>query len=76
MEDWSNAQNIQDALMSLPAKLEVKNGRVLWPVRTAVSGKQFTPGGAMEIGHILGKEETLRRIQIGIQRLEKDLESN
>ena len=76
LEDWSNAQNIQDALMSLPAKLEVKNGRVLWPVRTAVSGKQFTPGGAMEIGHILGKEETLRRIQIGIQRLEKDLESN
>ena len=53
-----------------------KPGFVMWPVRTAVSGKQFTPGGAMEIGHILGKEETLRRIQIGIQRLEKDLESN
>ncbi|MDO4466805.1 MAG: glutamate--tRNA ligase [Bacillota bacterium] len=74
LEDWSDAQAIQDALMELPAKMELKNGRILWPVRTAVSGKQFTPGGAMEIGHILGKEETLRRIQIGIERLEKEIE--
>ena len=45
----------------------------LWPVRTALTGKQFTPGGAIEIAHILGKEESLRRIQIGIDRLEQAL---
>ena len=43
----------------------------LWPVRTAVSGKQMTPGGAYEIMEILGKEESLRRIRIGIDMLEK-----
>ena len=41
----------------------------LWPVRTAVSGKQMTPGGAYEIMEILGKEESLRRIRIGIDKL-------
>lgn len=48
----------------------MKNGQVLWPVRTAITGKQFTPGGAIEIAHILGKEETLRRIDKGIEKLE------
>lgn len=42
---------------------------MLWPVRTAVSGKQFTPGGAIEIAHILGQAETLRRIDTGIAKL-------
>lgn len=49
---------------------ELKNGRVLWPLRTAVSGKQMTPGGAYEIMEILGKEESLSRIRKGIQMLE------
>ena len=49
----------------------LKNGRVLWPLRTAVSGKQMTPGGAYEIMEILGKEESLRRIRIGIEKLEE-----
>ena len=44
----------------------IKNGQGLWPVRTAVSGKQSTPGGAYEIMSILGKEESLRRIRIAI----------
>ena len=43
----------------------------MWPVRTAVSGKQNTPGGATEIMEIIGKEESLRRIQKGIELLEK-----
>ena len=47
-----------------------KNGYVMWPIRTAVSGKQMTPGGAFEIMDILGKEESLRRIEIGIAKLE------
>ena len=66
--DW-NFDTIQDACMDLVKELEVKNGIVLWPVRTAVSGKQSSPGGAFEIADILGKEETLKRIQIGIEKL-------
>ncbi len=46
-----------------------KTGYVMWPVRTAVSGKQNTPGGATEIMEILGKEESIRRIKTGIQKL-------
>jgi len=47
----------------------IKNGQGLWPLRTAVSGKQMTPGGAFEIMEILGKEESLRRVRIAIERL-------
>lgn len=70
LEDWSNEENVHELLLSLPKQLEMKNGQVLWPVRTAITGKQFTPGGAIEIAHILGKEETLRRIDKGIEKLE------
>ncbi len=48
-----------------------KNGYVMWPVRTAVSGKQMTPGGATELMEVLGKEESLARIRRGIELLEK-----
>jgi glutamyl-tRNA synthetase len=47
----------------------VKNGWMLWPLRTALSGKSFTPGGGIELCAILGKEATLARVQDGIQRL-------
>ena len=47
-----------------------KNGYVLWPVRTAVSGKQMTPAGATEIMELLGKEESIKRIRVGIEKLE------
>ena len=70
VEDWNEA-TVHEVLLALPARLEMKNGQVLWPVRTALSGKQFTPGGAIEIAHILGKEESLRRIQVGIEKLNK-----
>mgnify|MGYP002513408904 CR=1 FL=1 len=69
VEDWS-FDNLHDTLMEYIAKKEIKNGTGLWPVRTAVSGKQMTPGGAFEILDILGKEESLRRMEIGIQKLE------
>ena len=65
--------NIHTALFTLIEKLEVKNGRILWPLRVAVSGKQFTPGGGVELAEILGKDETLRRIETGIEKLEKAL---
>ena len=48
-----------------------KNGYVMWPVRTAVSGKQMTPGGATELMEVLGKEESLARIRRGIEMLEQ-----
>lgn len=73
LEDWTVESTIHDVLLALPTQLEMKNGQVLWPVRTAITGKQFTPGGAIEIAHILGKEETLNRIQIGIEKLEKEI---
>ena len=47
----------------------MKNAKLMWPVRIAVAGKAVTPGGAVEICQILGKEETLRRIRIGIEKL-------
>ena len=63
-------QILHDTLMEYIANKGIKNGTGLWPVRTAVSGKQSTPGGAFEIMDILGKEESLRRMEIGIQKLE------
>lgn len=69
-EDYSN-----DALYALlsayVAEKGYKNGYVMWPVRTAVSGKQMTPGGATELMEVLGKEESLARIRKGIELLEK-----
>lgn len=75
LEDWSSEENVHEVLLALPKEMGMKNGQVLWPVRTAVTGKQFTPGGAIEIAWILGKDEALRRIDTGIERLEKSLES-
>ena len=69
LEDYT-ADSIHTALFELIARLELKNGRILWPLRVALSGKQFTPGGGIEIAAILGKEETLARIRDGIARLE------
>ena len=70
LEDWS-FDSIHTALFDLIAKLDVKNGIVLWPLRVAVSGKSFTPGGGVELADILGKEETLSRIKAGIALLTK-----
>ena len=72
LEDWSSEAAIHDLLLALPKEMGMKNGQILWPVRTAITGKQFTPGGAIEIAHILGKEETLKRIQKGIEKLENE----
>lgn len=72
LDDWSSEEALHEVLLALPATLEMKNGQVLWPVRTAITGKQFTPGGAIEIAHILGKEETLKRIDKGIEKLQKE----
>ncbi len=68
LTDWTY-DSIHAALVGLAEKLELKNGRIMWPVRTALSGKAVTPGGAVELCQILGKAETLRRMEKGIQQL-------
>ena len=68
LEPWTY-DSIHDALIGLAERLELKNGRIMWPVRTALSGKAVTPGGAVELCQILGKDETLRRIQTGMEKL-------
>jgi len=66
--DWS-FDAIHDAAMALVEKLGIKNGQLLYPLRVALSGKAFTPGGGVEIADILGKEETLKRIDVAIAKL-------
>ena len=67
-EDYSN-DALFGVLKGYVEQKGCKNGYVMWPVRTAVSGKQNTPGGATEIMEVLGKEESLRRIKIAIEKL-------
>jgi len=68
LEDYS-IESIEKTVMGYIAAKEIKNGMGLWPLRTAVSGKQSTPGGAYEIMHIIGKEESIRRINVAIEKL-------
>lgn len=68
LKDW-NLESIQTTVMGFIKELGVKNGLILWPLRTALSGKKFTPGGAFEIADIIGKEESIKRIKIGIEKL-------
>ncbi len=68
-DDYSN-DALYQTLTDYVAKKECKNGYVMWPVRTAVSGKQMTPAGATEIMEVLGKEESLLRIRKGIEKLQ------
>ena len=68
-EDYSN-DALYQTLLGYVEKKGCKNGYVMWPIRTAVSGKQMTPAGATEIMELLGKEESLRRIEEGIRKLE------
>ena len=68
ISDWTQ-DAVHDTLIDLAASLEVKNATLMWPVRIAVAGKLVTPGGAVELCHILGKEETLRRLKLGMEKL-------
>ncbi len=65
---WES-DRIHDALINLAQKLEVKNGTVMWPARISVAGKTVTPGGAIEILDILGRDESLRRMELGLEKL-------
>ena len=68
IENWDD-ESILAAMTGLAGSMEVKNAKVMWPVRIAVAGKAVTPGGAVEICRILGKEETLRRLHIARAKL-------
>ncbi len=68
LEPWT-AEALHEALPALAQKLEVKNGTLLWPVRIAAAGMTVTPGGAIEILDFLGKEESLRRLRLGLKKL-------
>ena len=68
LPDWTD-ESIHDGLVNLAASLEVKNATLMWPVRIAAAGKLVTPGGAVEICRILGREETLRRLRQGLSML-------
>lgn len=65
---WTD-EAIHDALVSLAEQLGVKNATLMWPVRIAAAGKLVTPGGAVEICRILGRDETLRRLRLGMEKL-------
>ena len=68
LEAWDD-EHILDVMVRLAEEKGVKNAKVMWPVRIAAAGKAVTPGGAVEICRILGKDETLRRLTIGLEKL-------
>ena len=68
LEVWDD-EHILDVMVRLAEEKGVKNAKVMWPVRIAAAGKAVTPGGAVEICRILGKDETLRRLTIGLEKL-------
>ena len=70
MEDWDN-DSIYEALVGKAAAIGIKNSQILWPVRTALTGLPVSPGGASEVAEILGKQESIKRIQKGIGKLKK-----
>ena len=68
LPDWKQ-ETIHDALIGLAESLGVKNATLMWPLRIAIAGKAVTPGGAVELCWILGRNEVLRRMEIGISKL-------
>ncbi|MBN2222804.1 MAG: glutamate--tRNA ligase [Vallitaleaceae bacterium] len=71
--EWE-LQKLHDRIMEFVQESEYKNGQVLWPLRTALSGKASTPGGAFDILDILGKEESMKRLRAAIEKLERELQ--
>ena len=71
-EDYTN-DALYETLRQFAKENEYKPGFVMWPVRTAVSGKQMTPGGATEIMEVIGKEETCKRVEAAIAKIEAEV---
>jgi glutamyl-tRNA synthetase len=68
LPNWTD-EMILSAMTGLAEEMEAKNAKVMWPVRIAAAGKAVTPGGAVEICRILGREETVRRLRIALEKL-------
>lgn len=71
-EDWT-MDSLHELVIGWAKEQEIKNGQILWPLRTALSGKPFTPGGAFDIAVVLGKEESIKRIKAGIDKLNAEI---
>ena len=71
LDDYS-AEGVHAAMGALVERLGVKNGWLLWPLRTALSGKAFTPGGGTDLAAILGKQETVSRVKAAIEKLKNE----
>ena len=70
LPEWAE-EGIMNILTTLAEQWGVKNAKIMWPVRIAAAGKAVTPGGAVEICHILGRNESLRRLKIGLEKLKE-----
>ena len=73
LEGFDNYTNdaLYELLCGFAKENGYKNGQILWPVRTALSGKQMTPAGATEILEVLGKEESMKRLHTAVEKLEQ-----
>jgi len=71
LPEWTDEQ-LLGVMVGLAEAEGAKNAKIMWPVRIALAGKAVTPGGAVEIARILGKDESLRRIAVGISKLETE----
>jgi len=69
IDAWTE-EHIHTAVFAFIEQSKIKTGQLLWPLRIALSGKQSTPGGFIEIAYLLGKEETIKRVEEAIRRLE------
>ncbi|MEN6531909.1 MAG: glutamate--tRNA ligase [Anaerolineaceae bacterium] len=69
LENWSN-EGLFEVLKAFAQEQGFKVGTVMWPIRTALSGQETSPGGATELAALLGKEESLRRIKLGLSKLQ------
>ena len=72
LEDWGHSA-INEAITKKAEESNFSKGQILWPIRTALSGKPTTPCGATEIAELLGKEESLRRLAHGIELVAKGI---
>lgn len=68
LDEWTN-ESLFSALKTFAQEQELKVGTVMWPIRTALSGQETSPGGATELAALLGKVETLKRISFGLEKL-------
>ena len=69
IDEWTN-DNLYAKLVELAQANEMKNGQILWPIRTALSGKPTSPCGATELCVLLGRDETIKRLKKGLEMLE------